>query len=40
LIENGNPESADAIFAREPAILLADILSDKNKKQTEMLYFQ
>jgi hypothetical protein len=32
-----NPESADAIFAIEPAIFLADKLSDKNKKQSDML---
>jgi hypothetical protein len=37
LMGKGNPESADAIFAREPAIFLADKLSDKNKKQAEML---
>jgi len=37
LMAKGNPESADAIFAREPAIFLADKLSDKNKKQAEML---
>jgi len=36
----GNPESADAIFARQPAIFLADKLSDKNKKQAEMLNVQ
>lgn len=37
LLGKGNPESADAIFAREPEIFLADKLSDKNKKQAEML---
>ncbi|MDZ4712697.1 MAG: CfrBI family restriction endonuclease [bacterium] len=37
LMGKGNPESADAIFAREPAIFLADKLSDKNKKQAENL---
>ncbi|MCX8055025.1 MAG: CfrBI family restriction endonuclease [Ignavibacteria bacterium] len=37
LMGKGNPESADAIFAREPAIFLADKLSDKNKQQAEML---
>lgn len=37
LMGKGNPESADAIFAREPTIFLADKLSAKNKKQAEML---
>ena len=37
LMGKGNPESADAIFAREPAIFLADKLSDKNKTQAAML---
>ena len=36
----GNPESADAIFAREPKIFLADKLSEKNKKQADMLGVQ
>lgn len=40
LMGKGNPESADAIFAREPSIFLADKLSDKNKKQAEMLNVQ
>lgn len=40
LMGKGNPESADAIFAREPAIFLADKLSDKNKSQAEMLNVQ
>ena len=40
LMGKGNPESADAIFAREPAIFLADKLSDKNKSQAEMLKVQ
>ncbi|MBW7888965.1 MAG: CfrBI family restriction endonuclease [Bacteroidetes bacterium] len=40
LMGKGNPESADAIFAREPAIFLADKLSDKNKQQAEMLNIQ
>lgn len=40
LMGKGNPESADAIFAREPAIFLADKLSDKNKRQAEMLNVQ
>ena len=37
LMGKGNPESADAIFAREPAIFLADKLSNKNKIQADML---
>lgn len=37
LMGKGNPESADAIFARQPAIFLADKLSNKNKQQAEML---
>jgi len=37
LMGKGNPESADAIFAREPAIFLADKLSDKNKEQANRL---
>jgi hypothetical protein len=37
LMGKGNPESADAIFAREPAIFLADKLSDKNKQQANDL---
>ncbi len=37
LMGKGNPESADAIFAREPAIFVADKLSAKNKKQADML---
>lgn len=37
LMGKGNPESADAIFAREPSIFLADKLSDKNKTQADML---
>lgn len=40
LMGKGNPESADAIFAREPAIFLADKLSNKNKQQAEMLNVQ
>lgn len=40
LMGKGNPESADAIFAREPAIFVADKLSDKNKRQAEMLNVQ
>lgn len=37
LMGKGNPESADAIFAREPKIFLADKLSDKNKIQADRL---
>lgn len=37
LMGKGNPESADAIFAREPRIFVADKLSDKNKTQAEKL---
>lgn len=37
LMGKGNPESADAIFARESNIFVADKLSDLNKKQAEML---
>jgi hypothetical protein len=37
LMGKGNPESADAIFARESDIFVADKLSDLNKKQAEML---
>ncbi|MBX7044599.1 MAG: CfrBI family restriction endonuclease [Ignavibacteria bacterium] len=37
LMGKGNPESADAIFARNPKIFLADKLSDKNKTQAELL---
>lgn len=33
----GNPESADAIFARESSIFVADKLSDLNKQQAEKL---
>ncbi|NCC73470.1 MAG: CfrBI family restriction endonuclease [Sphingobacteriia bacterium] len=40
LMGKGNPESADSIFAREPAIFLADKLSDRNKQQAEMLNVQ
>lgn len=40
LMGKGNPESADAIFAREPAIFIADKLSDKNKTQAGMLGVQ
>ncbi len=37
LMGKGNPESADAIFAREPNIFIADKLSDKNKIQADNL---
>lgn len=37
LMGKGNPESADAIFAREPHIFVADKLSDKNKAQANRL---
>lgn len=37
LMGKGNPESADAIFAREPNIFIADKLSDKNKIQADYL---
>ncbi|MBK8981562.1 MAG: CfrBI family restriction endonuclease [Ignavibacteria bacterium] len=40
LMGKGNPESADAIFAREPAIFLADKLSNKNKEQADNLGVQ
>ncbi|GHU25761.1 hypothetical protein FACS1894172_06880 [Spirochaetia bacterium] len=33
----GNPESADAIFARRSNIFVADKLSDQNKSQAEEL---
>lgn len=33
----GNPESADAIFARESKVFIADKLSDTNKKQANNL---
>ena len=37
LMGRGNPESADAIFARESDVFVADKLSDLNKKQAEQL---
>lgn len=37
LMGKGNPESADAIFARESDIFVADKLSDLNKKQADLL---
>ncbi len=35
LMGKGNPESADAVFARDADIFIADKLSDKNKEQLE-----
>jgi len=37
MMGRGNPESADAIFARESNVFVADKLSDLNKQQAEML---
>jgi hypothetical protein len=37
LMGRGNPESADAIFARESDVFVADKLSDLNKQQADML---
>jgi len=37
LMGRGNPESADAIFARESNLFVADKLSDLNKQQAEIL---
>lgn len=37
LMGQGNPESADAIFARKSNIFVADKLSDQNKNQAEEL---
>ena len=37
LMGRGNPESADAIFARESDLFVADKLSDLNKQQADML---
>lgn len=37
LMGQGNPESADAIFARESDIFVADKLSDLNKQQADKL---
>jgi len=37
LMGRGNPESADAIFARRSKVLIADKLSDTNKKQANSL---
>ncbi|MDR3324745.1 MAG: CfrBI family restriction endonuclease [Spirochaetaceae bacterium] len=38
LMGRGNPESADAIFARHSNIFVADKLSDQNKHQADELY--
>lgn len=40
LMGRGNPESADAIFARESHVFVADKLSDLNKKQADLLNVQ
>lgn len=37
LMGSGNPESADAIFARESDVFVGDKLSDLNKQQADML---
>lgn len=37
LMGRGNPESADAIFARESEVFVADKLSDLNKQQADSL---
>lgn len=37
MMGRGNPESADAIFARESNVFVADKLSDLNKKQADQL---
>lgn len=37
LMGQGNPESADAIFARKSNVFVADKLSDQNKNQAEQL---
>ncbi len=37
LMGKGNPESADAIFARESSVFVADKLSDLNKQQAQKL---
>lgn len=37
LMGKGNPESADAIFARESSVFVADKLSDLNKEQSTKL---
>jgi predicted AAA+ superfamily ATPase len=40
LMGQGNPESADAIFARESDVFIADKLSTLNKQQAEKLNVQ
>jgi hypothetical protein len=37
LMGKGNPESADAVIARDSAVFVADKLSDQNKSQLEQL---
>lgn len=37
LMGKGNPESADAVIARDSKVLVADTLSDTNKKQLDSL---
>jgi hypothetical protein len=37
LMGKGNPESADAIFARKSDVFIADTLSQQNKNQAEQL---
>ena len=37
LMGKGNPESADAVIARDSKVFVADKLSDKNKKQLDSL---
>jgi len=38
MMGRGNPESADAIFARESNVFVADKLSELNKQQADMLH--
>lgn len=40
LMGRGNPESADAIFARETNVFIADTLSQQNKDQSDQLGVQ
>ena len=40
LMGKGNPESADAVIARDSAVFIADKLSDLNKKQLDELHIQ
>jgi hypothetical protein len=37
MMGRGNPESADAIFARESDVFVADKLSDLNKREADRL---